>query len=107
MPKFFAQFLFLSRDYDALQKVSSPDEKPSPPVQFPLQGFRCPDVALTVLHYALQSNDEEFVKMLLGELDTTRSDHKNLAEHKLIKEFINESGDKVIHSKFIIFIKIC
>ena len=49
----------LQRDFDAFNKMLESAQ---------LQGFRGPDVKKTVLHFALDSNDEEFLKPLLAQL---------------------------------------
>ena len=83
----------LQRDYDALHKLFTADDRPvnSP---YLIQGYRCPDVPRTVLHYALQSNDEEFVKLILAEADTKGQSQQDPCDHKILKTFIpDDDGD--------------
>ena len=91
----------LQRDYEALEKVLHPDDQAAH-VTFPIQGYRCPDVPRTVLHYALQSNDEEFVKLVLGEIDNQRETQEK-DDHKILKTFIpKENGDAESGNKALI-----
>ncbi|CAG5106021.1 Oidioi.mRNA.OKI2018_I69.chr1.g2646.t1.cds [Oikopleura dioica] len=65
----------LQRDFDAFNKMLENAQ---------IQGFRGPDCKKTVLHFALDSNDEEFVKPLLAQLSEIKSE--------LIEKFYNEKS---------------
>ena len=47
--------------------------------------LKCPYVPFTVLHYALQSNDEEFVKLILQTVDAKRDVPVQIRDHKVLK----------------------
>ena len=81
----------LQRDYDGLKKVISAEENPKGSI-YALQGFRCPDKQETVLHAALQANDEDFVKLILAEIDSHRDNCDNVQnEFTILRAFAPNS----------------
>ena len=87
----------LQRDFDALTKLTTTIDTDRSSPNFTLQGFRSPDDHRTVLHIALQSNDEEFIKAILSETAAkSEPDQSAEANLTLISEFAKpENGHEV------------
>ena len=94
----------LQRDFDSLQKLTTTiDTSSQNRLPYTIQGFRSPDDKKTVLHFALQTNDEEFVKALLQEIsaksdpDQVHESDTTLLSHFIAKdETDSEAGNKAL-----------
>ena len=94
----------LQRDFDSLQKLTTTiDTSSQNRLPYTIQGFRSPDDKKTVLHFALQTNDEEFVKALLQEIsaksdpDQVHESDTTLLSHFIAKdETDSEAGYKAL-----------
>ena len=85
----------IQRDIDAFTTLTETGD-----VKYNLQGYRCADMPLTVLHYALQSNDTEFVRMILSEISAKSEPEPEKEKWSLLTELVakndsdGESGNK-------------